>query len=338
MDNIFIFSNESVSKNLKNYNCDNLDIKSISEGLGVNFKVNLIARKSIIERKHSIEKIKIELAENIFSFLKLTFKSLKEKKNSKYFIISITPFTFAACIFLFIFNVRPKVYLRSNGYEEYYSIFGIIGKFVYHLMFEINSKISDLISCRKHILKGKDGNIVSPSHLSEKWFQNLSKPNLENINLLYVGRIRVEKGVFSFFEIFDKLKENIKLSIVCTNIDNKKIKSIKKINLIDTLSENALIDTYDKNNIFVLPSFTEGHPQVLDEALSRLRPVIVFEEISHVTRNRKGIFVCKRNYKDFEDKLNYIINNYTEIQNSMKMNKLPTKKDFLIQLKTFLLK
>ena len=49
-------------------------------------------------------------------------------------------------------------------------------------------------------------------------------------------------------------------------------------------NKQRLIKFYDDHNIFILPSFTEGHPQVLDEALARLRPVIVFDEIKHVKR------------------------------------------------------
>ena len=88
--------------------------------------------------------------------------------------------------------------------------------------------------------------------------------------------------------------------------------------------------------IFILPSFTEGHPQVLDEALSRLRPVIVFEEIDHVKRNRKGVFVCKRNINDLENKIDFILKHYLKIQDEMKTNKLPKKNSFLKELKTIL--
>ena len=47
------------------------------------------------------------------------------------------------------------------------------------------------------------------------------------------------------------------------------------------------------HNIFILPSYTEGHPQVLDESLSRLRPVIIFPEISHV-KEREKEFLLQR--------------------------------------------
>lgn len=38
------------------------------------------------------------------------------------------------------------------------------------------------------------------------------------------------------------------------------------------------------------------------ESLVRLRPVIVFDEIKHVKKNFKGVFICKRNAKDLKKK------------------------------------
>ena len=93
-----------------------------------------------------------------------------------------------------------------------------------------------------------------------------------------------------------------------------------------------MIKTYDEHNIFILPSYTEGHPQVLDESLSRLRPVIIFPEISHVKRNREGIFIAERNSESLSNKIEYIMNNYEAIQKKMLNNKLPTKITFLKEI------
>ena len=81
-----------------------------------------------------------------------------------------------------------------------------------------------------------------------------------------------------------------------------------------------------------MPSFTEGHPQVVDEALARQRPVIVFDEISHVIRERKGIFVSKRDSISLSKTISYIISNYNSIQEKIMQNVLPTKENFLKQL------
>ena len=93
-----------------------------------------------------------------------------------------------------------------------------------------------------------------------------------------------------------------------------------------------MIKTYDEHNIFILPSYTEGHPQVLDESLSRLRPVIIFPEISHVKRNREGIFIAERNSESLSNKIEYIMNNYEVIQKKMLNNNLPTKITFLKEI------
>ena len=89
---------------------------------------------------------------------------------------------------------------------------------------------------------------------------------------------------------------------------------------------------YDEHNIFILPSFTEGHPQVLDESLSRLRPVIIFPEISHVKRNKEGVFIAERNSESLKIKIKFIMDNYKNIQEKIINNKFPTKKLFLKEI------
>ena len=65
----------------------------------------------------------------------------------------------------------------------------------------------------------------------------------------------------------------------------------------------------------------------------RHRPVIIFEEISHVLRDRKGIFISKRNINSLNETVNHIKNNYERIVEEIKTNKLPTKKSFMLELK-----
>ena len=62
---IYIITNESISDNSENYSCDNLDLKSIPEGLSKNFDTTIIARKSNLKRYHIIDNIKFQLAENV---------------------------------------------------------------------------------------------------------------------------------------------------------------------------------------------------------------------------------------------------------------------------------
>ena len=181
----------------------------------------------------------------------------------------------------------------------------------------------------------RKSNTVFPSELSSEWLENLKKPPLDKPRLLYVGRIKIEKGIFSFLKIFDELSSDIFLSIV-GKVESKKSNN-KKVNYIGQGYEaRELIKIFDNHNIFILPSFTEAHPKVIDESLARSRPIIIFEDIKHIIKDKKGIFVSKRNLKSLLGTINFIMKNYLSIQKTMSTNKLPTKKEFISQLSDIL--
>ena len=85
-------------------------------------------------------------------------------------------------------------------------------------------------------------------------------------------------------------------------------------------------------NKFISLSFTEGQPYILDECLSRDRPIVIFEDIAYVVKDRKGVFVSKRDTDSFIQTLKYIMQNYQEIQKDIKKNKFFTKSDMLKQI------
>ena len=202
-------------------------------------------------------------------------------------------------------------------------------------MFFFVTKNSNLIICNKRLSKKKNYHLVFPSQLNENWFVNHKKVLLDKIKLLYVGRMRVEKGIFKFIEMFDKMNLDMELSIVSdvTNLKNTN----KKINFLGFgYDTKSLIKIYDNHNIFILPSFTEAHPQVVLESLSRRRPVVIFKEIDHIIGEKKGIFVSKRNEESFSKTVEYIMKNYINIQESMVLNKLPTKKEFISHMSNIL--
>ena len=331
MQKLFIISNESIFKNNNEYFCDNIDLKSTPEGLNKNFEVNLIGRKSKAKRAFKINLNNIKIFSSIFLFI-LAIISSTRNKNSKYLVISVSPYTFLACIFLKLFGKSPVLYLRSDGYGEYKTILGFIGPMIYHLMFVISCSVSNLISCRKYILKGRIGEIVFPSQIDSEWLNDVKEKEVKKIKLLYVGRIRKEKGIFSLIKLIKEM-DSISLTIIGEEKNPKH--SINQTNVIIKQNESNkqnLIKYYDDHDIFILPSFTEGFPMVLLEALARNRPVIIFEEIKHVVGDRKGIFISKRNYASLLETINIIKKDYRNIQEEIKLNDLPTNKEFIKQM------
>ena len=325
---LFIISNESIFIEEKKFYCDNLDLKSTPEGLNRKFEVNLFGRKSIKKRSHEIKIKKTKVFNNIFSYLS-EVKNASKNEDSKFLIISISPYTFFISLFIKILGRKPMIYLRSDGYGEYEAIFGKIGPIIYHFMFSIVSSFSSLVSCRDYILRGKKGKIINPSQLDSVWLRQPKKIEIRNFKLLYVGRLRVEKGIFALTELI-RNKRDISLTIVGAEKESSNKINQSNVKIFPNQSnKNRLIKFYDDHNIFILPSFTEGHPMVLLESLARRRPVVIFDEIKHVIGNKKGIFVSKRNFISFFGILNNIKKNYKKIQKDMKKNKLPTNKEFI---------
>jgi len=327
---LVIISNERTFVKDNEFYCDNVDIKSIPEGLKESFDVLLLARASTIKRSYKINLENLSLSNNIFGYLNNIFKTFNHK-DSNYLLISITPYTFLAFILLSFFKKKKYFYLRSSGHEEYKAILGFLGPIIFNIMYFFINYKSNIITCQDRLTTKEEYDLVSPSELDESWLNNRKNANLTKPKLLYSGRIRVEKGIYSLFKIFDQLKKDIQLSVV-GNTENSKVKK-DKVNFLGFKNNtNELIDIYDDHNITVLPSYTEAHPKVIDESLARLRPVIIFEEIVHVIQSRRGVFVAKRNAKSLMEIIKFIMNNYQNIQNEMKKNNLPTKKEFISEM------
>ena len=231
---------------------------------------------------------------------------------------------------MFIFRKNIYLYLRSNGYEEYKEILGFLGPIIYHIMFTIVTSKSKIITCQKRLIKQKvKYDLIFPSELSDEWFlKNKKTPFMDKPRLLYVGRIKVEKGIFSLIKILDNLNYNLSLSIAGKD-EAKQINNNKVSVLGFQKDSSSLINIYDDHNITILPSFTEAHPKVIDESLARIRPIIIFEEISHVIQDKYGIFVSKRDAQSLLMTIEFIMKNYNNIQEKIKKNKLPTKKNFI---------
>ena len=183
----------------------------------------------------------------------------------------------------------------------------------------------------KDYLIKKKSHLVYISRLDDEWLTNHKDALLDKVRFLYVGRMSPEKGIFEFLNMFNKIKFDAEFSIV-GNLENQDILN-NNIKLLGYIADaQSLINIYDNHNIMVLPSFTEATPYVVDEALSRKRPVIIFENIDYIVRDKKGIFVSKRDLNSFSETTKHIMDNYQEIQKKIEKNELPTKKRMIKQI------
>jgi glycosyltransferase involved in cell wall biosynthesis len=336
---LYVISNDKVFKNNSSYFVYHNDLVSILSCFINFFNVHLVCRFTKKKNKFLIDK-KIKIIS--FFFFKNWISLRKDINKVNFLFISITPFNFIVYFFIKLLGQKKiYFYLRSNGFLEYKKIYGNYGKIFYSFMYYFISLKALFIVTSKELLNynsfgKKNVKIVRPSELNDIWLSNRKSANLKKVQLLYVGRIRVEKGIFNLLELMKNTPDNYYLNVVGLenfndfNLSNK----IKYYKQEDKL--NNLINFYDNSNIFILPSYTESAPKVIWESLARLRPVIVFREIKHVAHGKFGVYVCDREVNDLIKTINFIMNNYKLIQNKIKNNNFPLKKDFKLQFCKFI--
>jgi len=330
-EKLVVITNERVFSDGTSFFCDNIDIKTILEGLSNKFETIICCRFSRKMRPVKFSVNKIFIIDSLLKFIKSIYEVVSIK-NKKIIYISIHPFSFSFFLLLSLFKKNSFVYLRSDGFKEYETILGKKWVWIYRFMFSIVTFSAKIISCHDSLAKGKKQKLLNPSELDQRWFSNLKNANLEIPKLLYVGRLKVEKGINSLVSIIKNIDSEVKLTIVGAG-DNTLIEQSHIVKTFPfTNVKEELIRYYDTHNIVILPSFTEAHPKVVDEALSRLRPVIIFNEITHIIGNKKGIFTTNRDADSLKKLIFYVMNNYEDIQKTMKQNNLPIKEKFVIDL------
>jgi glycosyltransferase involved in cell wall biosynthesis len=328
--NLCIISNDKFYK--KKYTNHN-DLDLIVEAFDRKYNIQIIGRNTKNKLKFLTIKKKITFLD-FFSIKTLKYIKALDKKT-KFLFISLTPFNVFVFLFLRFFFNNFFLYLRSNGFNEYKIIFGCLGNFFYYVMLRV------VINNVKLIISSKDLNfknsfcyLVKPSELTNQWFKNIKNNyvNPKNVRLLYLGRYRKEKGIEDFVKLISLSNLNFKMKVFGIDYANSFINS-KKVEYFTQITKlKEIIRAYDDCNIFILPSYTESSPKVIWESLARLRPVIVFDEINHVAKDKIGVYVCQRNLDSLIKTINFIMNNYKSIKENIKKNKFPLKKQFQQQL------
>ena len=330
LQNLCIISNDKFYK--KKYTNHN-DLDSIVEAFDRKYNIHIIGRNTKNKLKFLTIKKKITFLD-FFSIKTLKYIKALDKKT-KFLFISLTPFNVFVFLFLRFFFNNFFLYLRSNGFNEYKIIFGSLGNFFYYLMLRgVINNVKLIISSKDLNFKNSFFYLVKPSELTSQWFSNIKNNyvNPNNVRLLYLGRYRKEKGIEDFIKLISLSNLNFKMKVYGIDYANSFLNS-KKVEYFTQITKlNEIIRAYDDSNIFVLPSYTESSPKVIWESLARLRPVIVFDEISHVAKDKIGVYVCQRNLDSLIKTINFIMNNYKSIKKNIKKNKFPSKKQFHQQL------
>ena len=173
-------------------------------------------------------------------------------------------------------------------------------------------------------LKNTKTKCIYIPHSLEKYPDIVS--NLQEKNIISVGRLSPEKGFIDLIDIFKLVHDkhlDWKLNIVGDGSEKEKlIKKIEYYNLQDYiklygfLNRKELENLYLKSSIYTMTSFTESFGLVLIEAESYGIPIVVMDSakgaLEIVNNNENGIIINNRDKEEMVNKINYLIENIEE--------------------------
>ncbi|MFH1003908.1 MAG: glycosyltransferase family 4 protein [Bacteroidota bacterium] len=211
----------------------------------------------------------------------------------------------ASGMFIFLLKLfRLKIVARYNSMDYLHNKWNFIGKAILKNS-ERQFFLADyIITNNKSFLfhfkeKGRKNNLsYIPNGVEifdkEKYIQNFNSTISNGLErkkyILYVGRITPEKNIASLIEAFLQIEDKkLKLVIAgdAAHNDNyfsllKRKYSDERILFIGKVERENLNSFYANCGLFVIPSFTEGTPNVLLEAMSFNCPILASRIPAHL--------------------------------------------------------
>jgi len=177
----------------------------------------------------------------------------------------------------------------------------------------------------------EDKIVVIPNGMSEDFFKNIKNNSFKKDNkisakekvVLFFGRLNVTKGPDQFVKIAKiilKQRKSKDVTFVIRGPDEgmksevkKLIGDEKKIILLPELRDRKkIIEMYQAADVFVLPSYREGLPLTLFEAMASGLPIVA-SPVNGIPYEMKepenGFLVKYGNNKKFAERINELLNN-----------------------------
>src|SRR3989344_547483 len=228
------------------------------------------------------------------------------------------------CVLARVFLKKPFVVNYGYDYEQVAKLEGKkILAFFYKIIIFIVLKFADAVIITSPSLKSKIDKYsprkieLIPNSVDTKLFSPVNKKRKNVQRIMFVGRLEKQKNLFSLAAAVSALEYKLKLIFIGDGNQKSKLlkfASRKKVDLeiIKPVPHDKLPSFLNSADIFVLPSFIEGHPKILLEAMSTGLPCIgsrvegIKEIISH---NKNGI-LTSTNSEGIKKSIRYLLKNH----------------------------
>nr|QBM01173.1 D-inositol-3-phosphate glycosyltransferase [uncultured archaeon] len=247
--------------------------------------------------------------------------------------------------------------------DAYRSTLGRLGILIsYNIFSRLALKLTDKIIAItpwelefiKKYSKEENKIVIIPNGMAEEFFKKIKNNDfkkrykIKNKLVLFFGRLNITKGPDKFVEIAKLvLKERDDVTFLIRGPDEGMKEAVKKLigkekNILllsETRDRNEIIKMYQSADVFVMPSFREGLPLTLFEALASGLPVVA-SPVNGIPFEMKdpnnGFLVDYGDNEEFAKKIIKLLDN-KKLRKEIEKNNLERAKDYswdLIENKT----
>jgi len=212
--------------------------------------------------------------------------------------------------------VAKKTIIRSDGrltiaQKKYFKTISVIERYFFKIIEEINYRLADVVltECEYMII---ENNFQKYNSHNGSLFVDINrfinKTHLYNrrYDIGFVGRLHREKGILNFLKALELLDEDFNVVIIGDGEEKdgvlngiRLLKSISKLNImyIDWLEHSKLPDYLNKIKLLVVPSYKEGLPNIVLEAMACGTPVLATPVggIPDIIKSKETGFIMENN-------------------------------------------
>jgi glycosyltransferase involved in cell wall biosynthesis len=228
-----------------------------------------------------------------------------------------------APLILFISKIsNKKCSLRKFGGEAYEHFTKAKG-FKKKILTFIFKNIDYLFLEMKYLVEN-----FKPINQNTFWFPNVRNNNDLEIKqhtyskkFIFISQVKYEKGIDEIINAFKLLDNTFNIDIYGPIVDARynvnTFKEFENIHYKGALNSNEVLNTLNKNDVLILPTFYEGegYPGIIIESYSVSKPVIStkWKGIVEIVDEKTGILIEPKNTNELVNAIKYFNeDNYLE--------------------------
>jgi len=217
--------------------------------------------------------------------------------------------------------------MEQHTMKQIYKLIGMINS---HFVFENNE--DRMLFIEQKIIKEYKTTAVMGCGVDPHYFSPREDGKIvERLTFTYIGRLLYDKGIIEFVEAARQIKRMEKAVnfVIVGNLDKENPASVSHNELLKWIDEDVITyegyaedvrDWISKSDCIVLPTYREGMPKIIMEAMSMGKPVIMTDVTGcreMATDGEEVIFVRPQDAEDLKSGILNFINLDIESRISM---------------------